>query len=145
MPGAKHSSLKALSPSNYGSVRRKRRQRQLDPSDPSLNVEMGKESSAPLSRTRCLIEKISVHPASLPWGPEVLFAQPLVSFRMDKGAHLYPQAEAILPVLRALYKEQGAPSGSAGRGDGALPGCFSAIRDCLHAGQSGPCALIVFF
>ena len=77
MPGAKHSSLNALSPSNYGSVRRKRSQRLPDPSDPPLNVETGMGSPAPPpSRVRRLMGKIAAHPPphppSLPWGPEVL-------------------------------------------------------------------------
>lgn len=73
MPGAKHSSLNALSPSNYGSVRRKRSQRLPDPSDPPLNVETGTGSPAPPpSRVRRLLGKIAAHPPSLPWGPEGL-------------------------------------------------------------------------
>lgn len=54
VPGAKRSSLNVLSPSNYGSVRRKRSQRLPDPCDPSLNVEIGKESPVPISRVRRL-------------------------------------------------------------------------------------------
>lgn len=69
MPGAKHSSLKALSPANYGSVRRKRSQRLRDPSDPSLNVPRRKQGSTPTSRGRRLLEKASAPTPILCMGP----------------------------------------------------------------------------
>lgn len=45
----KHSSLNALSPSNYGSVRRKSSQRLPDPSDPPLNAETEWEAHSHLA------------------------------------------------------------------------------------------------
>lgn len=108
MPGAKHFSLNVLSPSNCGSVRRKRSQRLPDPSDPSLDVEAGTGSPIPASRARRLVGKTSAPlPRPVPSAGTGCSLPPLlVSFQMDEGAHLCPQQGRV-----SLFSEPNRESG----------------------------------
>lgn len=115
MPGAKHSSLNALSPSNYGSVRRKRSQRLPDPSDPSLNVETGTGSPTPSSRARRLAGKPSAHPCPFPRDWESL-PPLLLSFQMGKTAHLCPQQGRVSLCSEPDRKNGPSPHPTGGRG-----------------------------
>lgn len=127
MPGAKHSSLKALSPSNYGSVKRKRRRCLLDPSDPSLYVQTGKESSTPINRARASLRRHLPTPHAFQ-GDRKFLCPASCSLQMDKRAHLCPQTGTHLPVLKAQQKEQRPPPHPTVRWEEELARTFFAIR-----------------
>ena len=151
MPGAKHSSLNALSPSNYGSVRRKRSQRLPDPTDPSLNMEAGTGSPIPTRRARRLVGKTSAPlPRPVPSaGTRCSLPPLLVSFRMDERAHLCPQQGWI-----SLFSEPSRENGDllsiqqVGKESGHRRTCWNVL---CHQGLSScpsficrPQALVIF-
>ena len=146
MPGAKHSSLNALSPSNYGSVRRKRSQRLPDPSDPPLNVETGMGSPAPPpSRVRRLMGKIAAHPPPTPHpflGDQKFSAPQLVSFHVEGESSPVSLARPGLPCCQSPTGRMWTFSSSNRQTGSVVPrgqaGRFSAIRDftsllCMQA------------
>lgn len=155
MPGAKHSSLNALSPSNYGSVRRKRSQRLPDPSDPPLNVETGMGSPAPPpSRVRRLTGKIAAHPTPTPHpflGDQKLSAPQLVSFNVEGEISPVP-SKAESPLLSEpnrknvdflLIQQADRECGPPRTSWEVL--CHQGLHvPSLYAGQNGPQAPFIF-
>lgn len=121
MPGAKHSSLNALSPSNYGSVRRKSSQRLPDPSDPPLNAETGMGSPAPPpSIVRRLMGKIAAHPTPTPTpipslGTRSSLLHSWFPSMWRERAHLSPWQGQVSPVVRAQQEECGLSPHPTGR------------------------------
>lgn len=99
MPGAKHSSLKALSPANYGSVRRKRTQRLRDPSDPSLTCRGESRAQPPLAGADASLRRHLPHPPPWHGHQKFSFAWLWVSLQMDKRPRLCPHQGLVALLL----------------------------------------------
>ena len=156
MPGAKHSSLNALSPSNYRSVRRKRSQRLPDPSDPLLNVEIGTGSPAPPpSRVRQLMGKIAAYPTPTPHpflGDQKVSAPQLVPFHVEGESSPVSLAGPGLPCCQSpteiVWTFSSSSRWTESVGARRHAGRFSAIRDftsLLYMQARMDCKLPSFF
>lgn len=106
MPGAKHSSLKGLSPSNYGCVRRKRSPSLLDPGDPSLNVETRKGSSGPIGWARRLTDKASAPPRPLRGDRKFSLPGPWFPSGWIRELTCVPREGQVSPFLEPSSKDR---------------------------------------
>lgn len=100
--------LNALSPSNYGSVRRKRSQCLPDPHDPSLNVETETGNPTPKSRARRLTGETSPTPVPS-MGSGSICHHCWFPSRWMRELTCVPSRDGS-PFLRVQREEWGAPS-----------------------------------